>query len=329
MTPALVALAFAAAPFALRPAPGDPAPGLASLAPYVGGSWVGEGTWEDGRPFYARHVFEWGLGGASLRVRSYGRRDGNEVPLFETLLVPGPGDVLSLHCVAAFGKVYTGSGRIADRGSTLELEAADPLSGDAYEQRFELDGADGYAWTDRAPGEGEPQLLARIAFQRTPFVPLDEGERAVRAEVVVDAPCAAVWDAWTTTEGLESFFATRANVELRVDGAYEILFDPDAPAGQRGAEGTRVLALDPGRMLAFTWDSTPRHAVRGQHTNVVVRFEPLGAERSRVTLVNSGFGQGSDWPESLAYFEHAWPYVLDNLKKHFARGDDAEAPGAH
>ena len=68
-------------------------------------------------------------------------------------------------------------------------------------------------------------------------------ERAIREEVIVAASVDEVWEAWTTEEGIQSFFAPACNVELRVDGPYEILFNPDAPVGERGAEGMRVMAF--------------------------------------------------------------------------------------
>jgi hypothetical protein len=40
-------------------------------------------------------------------------------------------------------------------------------------------------------------------------VPMHAAERTVRAEVVGNAPVAAVWKAWTTSEGLAKFFARK------------------------------------------------------------------------------------------------------------------------
>ena len=47
-------------------------------------------------------------------------------------------------------------------------------------------------------------------------------ERYIDKEVRVKAPVDAVWQAWTTTEGVKSFFAPDARVEARVDGPFEI-----------------------------------------------------------------------------------------------------------
>ena len=120
-----------------------------------------------------------------------------------------------------------------------------------------------------------------------------DADRVIRGEVVVAAPPDEVWEAWTTAEGIKSFFAPDCNVECRVGGPYEIFFDPDAPTGQKGGEGLEILALQPKVMLAFTWNAPPRMAdVRQQRTHVVIRLHSLGERRTRVTLWHDGWGVG-------------------------------------
>src|SRR5262249_3083885 len=72
-----------------------------------------------------------------------------------------------------------------------------------------------------------------------------DADKDLRKEVVVAAPVADVWAAWTTNAGARTFFARGSNIELKRGGAYEILFFPDAPPGSRGAEGLHVLAFVP------------------------------------------------------------------------------------
>ena len=81
--------------------------------------------------------------------------------------------------------------------------------------------------------------------------------RCIRCNVLVRATVAEVWDAWTTEEGIESFFAPQSKVGLRVGGPCEIFFNPNAPSGERGGEGMRILAIQPPKMLAFTWTASP------------------------------------------------------------------------
>lgn len=146
--------------------------------------------------------------------------------------------------------------------------------------------------------------------------------------VVIDAPAAEVWRAWTTVEGAQTFFAPKVEIELRSGGNFNIFFMPDEPKGRRGAEGQRVLSYIPGRMISFEWGIPPkfpelRQAFMESTENrpfVVVELTVAGEERTLVTLTHLGFGTGSDWDGVRAYFNEAWPYVLGNLKKRFDTG---------
>jgi len=120
-----------------------------------------------------------------------------------------------------------------------------------------------------------------------------------------------VWEAWTTEAGARSFFAPDCRIELRIDGAYEMYFDLDVEPGKRGGEEMRILAIQPGKMLSFTWNAPPTlPTVRGQRTHVVVHLYPAEGRQTRVTLKHDGFGEGGEWDQAYGYFVRAWPKVV-------------------
>jgi uncharacterized protein YndB with AHSA1/START domain len=149
-----------------------------------------------------------------------------------------------------------------------------------------------------------------------------EGLRAIDAEIIVEAPIGDVWAAWTTPEGIRSFLAPAANIDLRPGGRYEILFAPEKAPGLRGTEGCIILAVDPEKMLSFTWNSPPSlPEVRPQFTHVTLRFEAIGKTRTRLRFHQDGWGEGRQWDDSYAYFTRAWKeVVLPALQKRFASG---------
>ena len=144
--------------------------------------------------------------------------------------------------------------------------------------------------------------------------------RVICEQVVVEADVDVVWDAWTTTEGINSFFAPGCNIDFRVNGLYEIFFNPDAEPGQRGSEGMRIMAIQPKKMFAFTWNSPPTLPnVRKQQTHVVIRFKHLAEKKTRITLIHDGWGEGREWDKAYAYFSKAWnEVVLPRLKYRFS-----------
>lgn len=59
-----------------------------------------------------------------------------------------------------------------------------------------------------------------------PAIAAGEG-RVIRKEVTVSASLEEVWEAWTTNEGAETWFAPKTNIDPTVGGHYEIFFFPD------------------------------------------------------------------------------------------------------
>jgi len=146
-------------------------------------------------------------------------------------------------------------------------------------------------------------------------------ERSIDKEVVINASLDQAWAAWTTREGITSFFAPEAVIEPRVGGAFHIHIDPLAAPGLKGADTMRFMALQPKQMLSFDWNAPPHLPLaREQRTFVVVRFAPVGETQTRVSLHHTGWGDGGEWDKTYAYFDRAWGGVLGNLKKRFDSG---------
>jgi uncharacterized protein YndB with AHSA1/START domain len=144
-------------------------------------------------------------------------------------------------------------------------------------------------------------------------------DRRIIFPVEVAAPVDSVWAAWTTEAGVKSFFTPNCKVESRVDGAYEMYFAPDAPEGLRGGEGNKILAMQPGKLFSFTWNSPPTlPEARKQRTHVDIRFQSLGEKKTQITLIHGGWGDGGEWDKAFEYFSKAWgQMVLPSLQKRF------------
>jgi len=136
----------------------------------------------------------------------------------------------------------------------------------------------------------------------------------------INAPVAEVWKAWTTSNGIESFFAPKAaKVEPWPGGAFELWFGVELPEGSRGSEGCKVHSVRPMEQFVFEWNAPPTiPAIRPLRTLVYLDFKPLPDNRTELTLRNFGYGDGDDWAKTKAYFEKAWPAVMASLEKRFA-----------
>jgi len=143
-------------------------------------------------------------------------------------------------------------------------------------------------------------------------------ERALNKAAIIGAPVAEVWKAWTTSEGIQSFFAPEAFVEAKPMGKFWIHMNPYAAPGLKGADDMVVLAVQEGKMISFTWNAPPHMPeVRGQRTYVTVRMKALNEKETEVTLFHGGWGDGGQWDDAYKYFDTAWGKVLSNMQKRF------------
>ena len=144
--------------------------------------------------------------------------------------------------------------------------------------------------------------------------------RIMRKEVTIKCSIDDLWQAWTTSEGIASFFSPGSRIELEPGRPYEMFMAMAKPdeSGGRGSEGCKTLGLIPKEMLSFEWNFPPKvKALRNAHekTFVVLRFIDLGDGRVKVKFAQLGWKKGKDWDEGYAYFDAAWGHVLENLKK--------------
>lgn len=145
--------------------------------------------------------------------------------------------------------------------------------------------------------------------------------RSIEYSCIVEANLAEVWEAWTTNEGVQTFFAPQSKVELKIGGDYELYFQPESKEGQRGSEGMKIQSYLPERMLAFDWNSPPQFGdYRGKKTWVVIEVVELDDDLCEVTLNHCGFGEGQVWDEIHDYFCKAWKLVLHRLERSFRIG---------
>lgn len=305
---------------------------LEPLAHLVGGQWRGQIKMLDGTIIRARHVFEWGLGQSILKSETYGAvGEGSERLVYEGVFAWHPEKkAIAFREFSAFGGVNEGT--ITPGDNALHFSWADYGKNGVTEYRETLRFPDSDHYTSEAykkTAEGWEKVLD-TAFERESAPEVGAAQRLLHKEVTVAAPRAEVWKAWTTTEGVKTFFGPEAKVEAVVGGPFEIYFGPGQPEGLRGSEGCKVHSVVPMKLLAFTWNAPPTiPTIRnsGVHTVVYIELEEAGSDQTRVTMTQTGWGAGEDWDKTYQYFDRAWDAVLGNLRYRFAVGP-IQWPGA-
>jgi uncharacterized protein YndB with AHSA1/START domain len=130
-------------------------------------------------------------------------------------------------------------------------------------------------------------------------------------EITIPDSITRVWEAWTTEKGIRTFFARECLIDLRVNGKYEIYFHPSKQKGERGAEGTHILAIQPNNFLSFTWNNpTSLPEIRWQYTHISLYFEAINENLTKLSLEQDGWGKGKAWEQAYLYFNEAWSEVV-------------------
>jgi uncharacterized protein YndB with AHSA1/START domain len=162
-----------------------------------------------------------------------------------------------------------------------------------------------------ASPDSNPMLLAQE------WTVLEVTPPPIRNSVVLNTPVANAWAMWTDSKRAVEFLCFEATIEPTPGGKYQAVFVREATAPlERGNDG-RVVAIEPQRMLSFTW-MTPMgaKALTGNSTLVTLYFIPLdGGKRTQIDLVNTGYGLGPDWKAAYAYNVKGWDNVLSHLQQ--------------
>ncbi|HEX7239926.1 MAG TPA: SRPBCC domain-containing protein [Longimicrobiaceae bacterium] len=140
------------------------------------------------------------------------------------------------------------------------------------------------------------------------------------SEAVVDAPVDSVWAAWTTGDGLRSWLAPHAEIDLRVGGRMRTNYGAQGSLGDPQTIENTVLSFDPGRMLSIQVSRTPERfpfpgAIR--HMWTVVYLDPVGADRTRVRVVGLGFRPDAESQRMREFFRTGNAMTLQQLQRRF------------
>lgn len=145
------------------------------------------------------------------------------------------------------------------------------------------------------------------------------GERMLVEEVIVEAPLAKVWWAYTTGPGMQAWAAPLAEVDLRAGGTIRTNYDPEGELGGPGTNTLHIVNWVPERVLTLRAelnDNWPELMQRdaGKLMNVVL-FEELGPRRTRIESYGVGYGADPAYDGLLGFFAQANRGLYVELKR--------------
>ena len=156
-----------------------------------------------------------------------------------------------------------------------------------------------------------PASASAAAVKDTSYIV--DRSRVLRDEVVVAAPIADVWTAFTTVDGWRTWatpYVTLSTPQLSVDAEFESSYNLDATPGDERNIHHRVLAYIPQRMFAFRTVRSPKgfpYPEEVRQVFSVVEFEALDGKRTRVKLSMIGYGTGPGFDGLYNFFAKGIP----------------------
>ena len=159
-------------------------------------------------------------------------------------------------------------------------------------------------------------LTVTAAVAQSPERPVNGGaaDKVLVLEVTVPAPLSAVWQAFTTSEGLSTWLTPGAVVVLKEGGEWTAHF----PGGSTG--GGTILSFVPQKELvlsAMAPDKFP--TVRATRTRARFQFEAKG-DSTIVRLTQTGWKDGEEWMKAYEYLTVGNAQLLATLHHRFVSG---------
>ena len=140
----------------------------------------------------------------------------------------------------------------------------------------------------------------------------------IKKSIVVHASPEVVFKAITDPNELTNWFPDHAILEPKVGGKMKLSFYKEKSEKRTGCttdafpEGT-IKEFIPNKKLSYTWQH--KDVPEFPETVVTWELEDIGANKTRVELIHSGF-TGKEERKSFKEHDQGWTYFLDRLEKY-------------
>ena len=139
--------------------------------------------------------------------------------------------------------------------------------------------------------------------------------RQLQFDVDIPARIEEVWAAFSTREGMITWLAPDAKIELRPGGDWLVMFPGAAPGGGRIEE-----VAAPGKIVIHAMAPERFPEVRSIGTTATFTLTSCGSACTHVRLVQTGWKQGKEWDDAFEYLAGGNAQLLGSLHRRFTSG---------
>jgi uncharacterized protein YndB with AHSA1/START domain len=160
--------------------------------------------------------------------------------------------------------------------------------------------------------------LAAIAAPETVKGTASDGTRFYEDSLVIQAPAKQLWAAFTDGAVYRKWSVPVAAIDFRLGGVIEASYDPKGHLGDPQNIKNEFVAYIPERLLVFrnvqASDILPAKELYGK-TVKTIEFQPIGPDKTRITVSGIGFGAGKGFDQLYAFFSAGDAEMLITLQK--------------
>ena len=143
-------------------------------------------------------------------------------------------------------------------------------------------------------------------------------------EVMVDAPVARAWAAYTTTEGWRAWVTPNAEVDLRVGGVIRTNYRKSGKLTDDDAIVNHIINYVPERVLTIQAELAPHFPEvlksREKQLYNVVTFQSLPDNKTKIVSYGTGYRDTPELQKMLKFFVKANESTLLELVKYLETG---------
>ena len=151
-----------------------------------------------------------------------------------------------------------------------------------------------------------------------PYLPAVADEPREIFEFEIDAGIEAVWEAFTTTTGIQSWVSPLADIDFKVGGKWRANYNTEGELGDSTTIENTILAYDPMRMISLKATGFPEgfeFVEAAKETWTVFYFSPVSTLRTKITVVGLGYTDSEQSQKMRSFFDEANEYSLKELEK--------------
>ena len=285
---------------------------MAKLSQLIGGTWINTDP-----KFVVENHYEWAFGKKAIRGFGVTDKGGPHETLIEVVLGQDPVNktVYYLDCHGG-DSVY--KGRVKLDGDDIVFEFATIIGKPAkWRETLQFLDKDTMQFTIFGDKNGQwTPVVKQTSKRRQPEI----SSSAQITEGVIEAPVDAVWAAFTTKEGQESWNVAHAQIDLKIGGKMLTHYDAAGKIGDPNTIENIILCFEPRRMLAIQVGNPPEkfpYKIAIKKIWTVLYFDEIGPSLTRLRLVGTGYDDNDESRKLRTFFERGNAYTLKKLQEKF------------